>query len=203
MSLAPKNAILNSMENAFAQRTHKEMLDVLMDPKSKGPDIYYYMIRGGSKKKNITVWETGTVANEYIKTYGHYHVSDFIETYTVITGEGIILIQERKVGKDGTPIDDEIEKFTAVFVKTGSVVPIPKRAGHLAVNIGETWFATSDDSPVNFDKSKEASWPTHADYAPVKKFHGFAYYVVKKDNKPFFIKNLNYKNIPEIIIEYA
>jgi glucose-6-phosphate isomerase, archaeal len=177
------------------------MLDVLMDPKSPGPHVHYFMIRGGSERKNITVWQSGTVGDEYIKTYGHYHVMDFKETYTVMTGEGIILLQERKKGEGDAPIDDEVEYVKAIFVKSGSVVPIPPRAGHLAVNTGSSWLVTSDDSPVNFEKEKDAAWPKHADYGSVKKMHGFAYYVIKKDGKPTFVKNPNYKNIPEIIIE--
>ncbi len=191
------------MDKAFATRTHQEMLEVLMDKNSSGPEIHYYMIRGGSEKRNITVWESGLVGEEYIKTYGHYHVSDFIETYTVLAGEGIILLQERKKDENGNCIDDEVESVKAIFVKAGSVVPIPARAGHLAVNISDTWFVTSDDSPVDLRKVKESAWPAHADYSPVKKMQGFAYYVVQKDGKPFFVKNNNYKNTPEIIIEYA
>ncbi|MBP6060489.1 MAG: hypothetical protein KA515_00575 [Candidatus Pacebacteria bacterium] len=190
------------MDKALAVRTHQEMLDVLMDTKSTGPDIHYFMIRGGTEKRNITIWQNGLVGEEYIKTYGHYHVSDFIETYTVLAGHGIILLQERKHDADGRPIDNEVENIKAIFVKPGSVVPIPERAGHLAVNISDTWFVTSDDSPVNFDKSQEAAWPKHADYEPVKKLQGFAYYVVKKDGKPVFVKNPNYKNVPEIVVEY-
>jgi len=177
------------------------MLDVLMDPKSMGPNVHYFMIRGGSERKNITVWQSGTVGEEYIKTYGHYHVRDFSETYTVLSGEGIILLQERKKSTENTPIDDEVEYVKAIFVKAGSVVPIPPRAGHLAVNTGSSWLITSDDSPVNFEKAKEAAWPVHADYDAVKKMHGFAYYVVNKKGKPAFVKNPNYKNTPEIVVE--
>lgn len=191
------------MDKAFAIRTHKEMQDVLMDPKSTGPDEHYFMIRGGSKRKNITIWQSGLVGEEYIKTYGHYHVSDFLETYTVLEGIGIILLQERKISKNGIPVDDEIDNFRAIFVKPGSVVQIPKSAGHLALNTGDSWLVTSDDSPVNLDKNKEAAWPAHADYEPVKRLRGFAYYVVKKNGKPFFIKNENYKSVPEVIIENA
>lgn len=194
------------MENALGERTHKEMIEVLMDPKASGPDVHYFMIRGGSGKRNITVWESGVVGDEYIKTYGHYHASDFIETYTILAGEGIILLQERKIGENGLPIDNEIESIKAIFVHPGSVVPIPKKAGHLAVNTGDSWLVTSDDSPVNFKKNtenKESAWPVHADYEPVRKMHGFAYYIVKKNNLPAFVKNPNYKNTPEIIIEKA
>ena len=191
------------MDKAFAVRTQEEMREVLMDPNAVGPDVHYFMMRGGSEKKNITVWQSGLVGEEYIKTYGHYHVIDFIETYTVLAGEGIILLQKRKQGSDGLPIDDEVESVKAIFVKAGSVVPIPERDGHLAVNIGESWFVTSDDSPVDLRKTKETAWPTHADYSPVKKMQGFAYYVVQKDGKPSFVKNPNYKNTPEILIEHA
>ena len=191
------------MDKAFAVRTQEEMREVLMDPNAVGPDVHYFMMRGGSEKKNITVWQSGLVGEEYIKTYGHYHVIDFIETYTVLAGEGIILLQKRKQGSDGLPIDDEVESVKAIFVKAGSVVPIPERDGHLAVNIGESWFVTSDDSPVDLRKIKETAWPTHADYSPVKKMQGFAYYVVQKDGKPSFVKNPNYKNTPEILIEHA
>ena len=177
------------------------MLDVLMDPKSAGPDVHYFMIRGGTERKNITIWQSGTVGDEYIKTYGHYHVIDFLETYTVMTGEGIILLQERKKDATGAPIDDEVEYVKAIFVKTGTVVRIPPNAGHLAVNTGDSWLVTIDDSPVNFEKSQESAWPKHADYTPVKKMHGFAYYIVKRDGKPVFIKNPNYKNVPEITTE--
>ena len=62
------------MLKPFAERTHEKMKEVLLHPDAVGPEIHYYMIRGGKIKKNITVWETGTVGGEYIKTYGHYHV---------------------------------------------------------------------------------------------------------------------------------
>jgi len=191
--LSSKNVIVNNMNNVFAERTHKEMVDVLMDPKSTGPDVHYFMIRGGSERKNITIWQSGLVGEEYIKTYGHYHVSDFMETYTILAGEGMIVLQERKVDDRGTPI----------FVKPGSVVSIPERAGHLALNTGESWLITKDDSPVNLNKDEKTAWPQHADYEPIRKLHGFAYYVVKKNGKPFFIKNSNYKNVPEVTIENA
>ena len=174
-----------------------------MDPKAPGPNVHYFMIRGGTQRKNITIWQSGTVGGEYIKTYGHYHVKDFLETYTVIAGEGIILLQKRREDADGNLLNDEVEYVKAIFVKAGSVVPIPNRAGHLAVNTGSSWLVTLDDSPVNFEKEKEAAWPVHADYESVKKMHGFAYYIVKKNGKPEFIKNSNYKNTPDIIIENA
>lgn len=185
------------MLKPFAGRTHEEMKDVLLHPEAEGPEVHYYMIRGGTDKTNITVWETGKVGGEYIKTYGHYHVGKLDETYHVIVGEGVILLQTRRTNSSGNPINDEIEKFTAIKVKPGDKVFIPSGTGHLAVNIGKVWFVTSDDSPVNFEEKDPVSLPGHADYESVKIVRGFAYYLVEEEGEPKLVKNPNYKVVPE------
>jgi oxalate decarboxylase/phosphoglucose isomerase-like protein (cupin superfamily) len=191
----------NLLETAWAVRTHEEMKDVLMSPDALGPDVYYFMIRGGSQKKNITVLECGTVGGEYIKAYGHYHVDELGETYTVLSGTGIMLLQKRKTLDDGTLLSDELESVTAIFLNPGRVVVIPPKVGHLIINTGDEWLVTSDNSPVANTASERASWPTHADYAPMKELRGFGYYVVERDGVPAFVKNPNYKNLPEVVIE--
>ena len=190
------------MLKPFAERTHEKMKEVLMNTDAPGPNVHYYMIRGGLHKRNITVWESGTVDGEYIKTYGHYHVGKIDETYWVIQGEGIVLLQTRKIDSEGKPIDDEIESFRAIHVKMGDSVFIPSGVGHLAVNVGKTWFVTADDSPVNFAEVDPVSLPGHADYVPVKKMHGFAYYVVEENGKPKLAKNPLYKKVPDVVIEH-
>src|ERR1035437_7352087 len=100
----PQNSVslYNSpMEQPFAERTQEKMREVLMDSNADGPAIHYYMIRGGEEKLNITVMETGTVGGEYIKTYGHYHVFDFKETYKIIHGRGLVLLQIREKDASG------------------------------------------------------------------------------------------------------
>ena len=164
-----------------------------MNPEAPGPGIHYYMIRGGSKKRNITVWESGTVGGEYIKTYGHYHVGELDETYWVIQGEGIIL-QQKMVVEGGIAQGDTIEEFNAIRVKAGDSVYMPPNYGHLAVNTGAEWFVTADDSPVE-GSGDNASMPGHADYEMVKKMHGFAYYVVERDGKPALVRNPLYKEV--------
>jgi glucose-6-phosphate isomerase, archaeal len=176
----------------FAERSHEKMKEVLMYPEAEGPEIHYYMIRGGKDKTNITIWEVGTVGGEYIKTYGHYHVGDLDETYTIASGEGIVLLQTRKDNKD-----DEIESFYAIPVKAGDKVFIPSGTGHLVVNTGKVWLVTVDDSLVNFAEVDPVSLPGHADYEPVKKLKGFAYYCIEENGKPVLVKNENYKVIPE------
>ena len=177
----------------YAARTHEKMQDVLMHPEGKGPEIHYYMIRGGSKKRNITVWESGTVGNEYIKTYGHYHIDDLPETYWIVQGEGIALFQKRIV-EGGVPQNDRLEECRAIPVKAGDVVHIAPREGHLVVNTGGEWLVTVDDSPVE-GASDSASMPAHAEYESVRQMKGFAYYVVEKDGAPALVKNPLYKEV--------
>lgn len=177
----------------FAERGHEKMREVLMSPDATGPAVHYYMIRGGTEKENITVWEPGTVGGEYIKAYGHYHIGDISETYHILRGEGILMLQRREDGKD-----DEIATAIAVYAKAGDSLPIPTGIGHLMVNTGKTWLATADDSPVNFAEKDPVSLPGHADYETVRKMKGFAYFVVEKDGKPTFVKNPTYKSVPEV-----
>lgn len=184
----------------YAERTHEKMKEVLMSPDAPGPDVHYYMIRGGSDKTNITVWESGTIGGEYIKTYGHYHIGDLEETYTVLQGEGVVVLQEREIDGSGKSIDEEIKSFRAIRVKAGDKVHIPKNTGHLAINIGKIWFVTSDDSPIDFGDKDPVSMPSHADYEPFKKMRGAAYYVIEKNGKPELVRNPLYKKVPEASI---
>ncbi len=187
------------MIQPYASRTQEKMKEVLMNPNAMGPEIHYYMIRGGKDKRNITVWESGTVDGEYIKAYGHYHVDDFQETYKILEGEGILLLQIRQKDATGNFLNNKLSSFQAVKVKAGDSIAIPSFAGHLLVNTGKTWLVTSDDSPVNLDDS--ASMPAHADYEPIREMHGFAYYVVEKDGQPTLVKNPNYLEVPEATIK--
>ncbi len=185
------------MLKPYAAREHAKMKEVLMNPDAPGPEVHYYMIRGGPGKRNVTVLEPGMVGGEYIKTYGHYHVGKIDETYWIVQGEGIVILQSRAV-KNGKPVNDEIDSFKAISVKAGDKVYIPAEIGHLLVNVGKTWLVTIDDSPVNFDEVDPVSLPGHADYEPVKRMRGFAYYVVEKNGKPEFVRNTLYKKAPDV-----
>lgn len=189
------------MFKPFAERTQEKMQEVLMNSSAVAPAVHYYMIRGGKNKTNITVWESGTIDGEYIKTYGHYHVGDISETYTILQGTGILLLQKRKMGTDGKAIDDEIESFQALAVKAGDRIFITPEIGHLMVNTGDIWLVTSDDSPVYPDDVDPVGLPGHADYEVVKKLSGFAYFVINKDGKPTLVKNPKYKTIPDAKIK--
>ena len=171
------------------------MQDVLMDPDGVGPEIHYYMIRGGVDQKNTTVWEPGTISGEYIKTYGHYHVGELSEDYFVAYGEGVALLQKLVENENGEMIADSVEEFKAVIVKTGDKVFMPPKYGHLLVNTGKTYLVTIDDSPVDFEDRDPSSFPGHADYELVKQMRGFAYYVVENNGEVSLKKNPLYKSI--------
>ncbi len=173
----------------FAPRTHEKMQEVLMDPNGIGPAIHYYMLRGSSEQKNITVLEPGTISGEYIKTYGHYHVGELEETYTVLFGEGIALLQ--KIGADPSAV----EEFKAVPMKVGDSVHMAPGWGHVIVNTGQTYLVTMDDGHVQFDETKPCPINGHADYLPVKAMQGFAYYVVENEAKPALKRNPKHKEI--------
>src|SRR3990167_938628 len=112
----------------YAARTHEKMQEVLMDPQGKGPAVHYYMMRGGVNQKNITVWEPGTISGEYIKTYGHYHVGKLDETYWILYGEGVALLQKLALDEKGAMIPEVVEEFKAVPVKAGDSIYMP--SGH-------------------------------------------------------------------------
>lgn len=184
----------------YASRTLDKMKEVLMDSNAQGLEIQYYMVRGGSDQRNITIWEPGLNGNEYIKTYGHYHVGKLDETYWAIFGEGVALLQKRALDSKGKPLDDEIEQAFAVYLTPGDSIFIPSEWGHLVANVSNTYFVTADDSPVNFDEENPVTFPGHADYESVKKMQGFCYYVVDTNGKASLVKNRKYKKIPEIKI---
>ena len=185
----------------YGPRLHQMMKEVLMESDVRGPEVHYHMVRGGKDLRNITIWEPGTVGAEYVKTYGHYHVGDIEETYWIVYGEGITIAQKRMMGADSGPIDNEIEEIRIVRVKVGDAVYMPRGWAHAAVNIGTTFFVTCDDSPVNFEDVDPSSLPGHADYEPIKKMRGMAYYVVSENGQPTLIKNPKYTKVPDAKIE--
>jgi glucose-6-phosphate isomerase len=184
------DATMSDMFEAYASRTHDKMKDVLMSPDAAGPAIHYYMIRGGKKKRNITVMETGTVGGEYIKTYGHYHIGNLDETYWFVQGKGVVL--QQKLADSADP--SVVEEFKAIQVKEGDSAYMPPGFGHLILNTGDVWMVMVDDSPVA-GPDDSASMPGHADYEAVKKMRGFAYYVVEKGGRPTLIANKNYSEV--------
>lgn len=167
------------MINHLTTRTRERMQDVLMSPHAESPEVHYYMIGGAGKAPNITIWEHGCIDGEYIKTYGHYHRGELEDTYRVLSGEGVVLLQ-----KAGTT-DDVIEDFKVLPCRAGDVLSMPSGYAHVIVNTGGTYLVTSD----------EPHGVGSADYEPLKRLQGMAYYVVLRDGAPALLKNPRYTDI--------
>lgn len=182
----------------LATRTQEAMRPVMMTPDADGPAVWYYMIRGGKDQHNVTVWEPGTAGGEYIKTYGHYHVGQLDETYTIAEGQGVLLMQKLAQSADGQLDPLHVTEFKAIPVKAGDKQFIPAGYGHLVVNTGSTYLVTIDDSPVDFDERDPVSLPGHADYQLVKQAKGFAFYVVEHDGQPALLKNPTYRTVEAV-----
>lgn len=182
----------------YAARTHEAMQPVLKNPGEAGPAVHYYMIRGGKDQRNVTVWEPGLVGDEYIKTFGHYHIGQLDETYWFKLGEGVLLMQKLAERADGTLDPTKVAEFKAVQVKAGDSQFIPAGYGHLVVNVGPTYFVTVDDSPVDFEERDPVSLPGHADYKMVEQMKGFAFYVVEHEGKPALVRNPEYQSVDQV-----
>lgn len=178
--------------NQVSFRTHENMQDVLYKPGAEGPANHYLMLRGGVDTGNVTIWERGVVGGEYIKSFGHYHTWDFQETYHIVSGEGVALMQKRVTGEDGSPTSSAIEDFRVLRVHAGDTLDIPLGYGHILCNIGNTFLITVDNSPSD---PQTAKTKPHADYEPIRFLHGFAFYLVERDGKPALLRNQNYGEI--------
>jgi len=174
-------------------RTHKEMLPVLMDKDSKGPNDFYLMyrdvhldkdeqiIRENDLRFDITVIPAATIGKEIIKTFGHFHVLvegkniTYPEVYAVLYGEAHYLLQKG---------DKDVKDFIVLKVKAGEKAVIPPGYGHVTVNAGASPLVMANWVSDRFSSK----------YGPVKECSGFAYY----ETSDGFVKNNKYTTIPEI-----
>lgn len=166
-------------------RRLKDMEGVLMDGEAALADPekeLYYMYRGVEEKDglryDITVIPPSLIGEEYVKTKGHFHCENKGEVYTVIKGGAIFLFQK------GT---DEIEDVYAVKAKAGESVVIPEGYGHVTINPGEE----------TLELSNWVSPSCSSDYKSIQEKNGACYFYTVKG----WIKNENYKNVPEIRFE--
>ncbi len=163
-------------------KTHKDLEDVLMDPKGTGVREPYFVIR--SSNQSVTVLNPGKNGDEYNKTYGHFHKWQGVETYTCLYGQGVLIMQRNDE-------NGEAKEFKVVTLHPGKQVEVPAGYGHTLVNIGKEYFVALDNTPINVEHN----------YEPVKAKQGFAYYVVEKKGEIAFEYNRNYSVRPQISSE--
>lgn len=162
-----------------------EIASVLRDPQSasSGPNPAYWVFSDISQSRwfNLTVIPPGSYGGEFPKTEGHYHHVADVETYHLISGQGLLLLQ-----KPG-PSPEIITEFLIVKVQPGEEVKITKEYGHAWINIGPDPLLSFDDWHSGHQES---------DYQPVLDLHGLAYYIINSQEEPQAIPNPAYQNPP-------
>jgi len=160
-----------------------DMKEVIYDQerlKTAGNPELYYMYRGlkeeNDLKYNITIIPARMLGEEFVKTKGHVHIGNYGETYTVLEGEAIYLMQKTK--------NEIVEDVYAIKAKKGESVIIPPGYGHVTINPSNNDLKTGDWSSKN----------CKSDYSLFEKLGGACYYYTKDG----WIKNENYKNVPQI-----
>jgi len=169
-----------------------DMREVIYDKKwlKTAPNLeLYYMYRAlkeeNDLKYNITVVPSRMLGQEFVKTKGHIHIGNYGETYTVLEGQAIYLMQKTK--------DNIVEDVYAVKAEKGESVIIPPLYGHITINPSTQDLKTGDWS------SKECK----SDYSLFEKLKGACYYYILQPDseQAAWVKNKNYKNVPQMRFE--
>jgi glucose-6-phosphate isomerase len=166
-----------------------DMREVLADKDfaKNSPDMdSYYMYRKVEEKdglkSSITITRSLMLGKEFNKTYGHIHDGNFAETYTVLDGEGFFLMQNGD--------ENKIEDVFVIKAQKGQTAVIPAGYGHVTINPSTTVdLKTQDWTSLNCKNN----------YTLYKKLAGSCYYYTTEG----WVKNENYKNIPELRFEKA
>ncbi|OGZ84519.1 MAG: hypothetical protein A2599_02470 [Candidatus Staskawiczbacteria bacterium RIFOXYD1_FULL_39_28] len=170
-----------------------DMREVLADKDfaKNSPDMdLYFMYRKAKQENglvhNITVTTANMLGFEFNKTKGHVHIGNFKEIYTVIEGEAIFMMQKG----DGEKI---VDVYAVKAVKGESAI-IPEGYGHITINPSKTEDLKTGD--WTSEKSK-------SDYSLFEKLQGACYYYILRpgSGQASWIKNENYKNVPELRFE--
>jgi oxalate decarboxylase/phosphoglucose isomerase-like protein (cupin superfamily) len=177
-------------------RTNEELSQVLLNPQSKGPDPVYLVFSGLGDVdwENITVISNGFLDKEYPKTFGHYHPPDSpTETYKVLYGEGIFLLQE-KFMENGAWVKNKVKNVIAIKATKNESIVISTKWGHSSSNFGKSPLVTLDDWRKGHSPD---------DYEPVKQLKGMAYYMTEENGQFTFVKNPNYSDVPKPLVMTA
>jgi len=173
-------------------RTLQEIKGLLYDKKwgETAPDNLelYYMYRvlkqEDGLRYDVTIIPAKMLGSEFVKTKGHQHQGFYGEIYAVLEGEGYYLFQKG----DG----EKIEDVCVVKAKKGDIIKVPAGYGHVTINPSET------------DDLKMANWVDLQDkgnFSLFENLHGACYYYVKENGEAKWIKNENYKFVPELRFE--
>lgn len=173
-----------------SSRSLEAMKPVLKDPESVGQDPVYWVFSDLSEEEwaNMTIIASARYEGEYPKTYGHYHGTDINETYHLIEGEGVLLMQKKFLDESGQWIEDKVEEVLLVKAEPGDEILITPEWGH-------SWSNLGDYPLVSFDNWRSGHHPS--DYGVMERLQGMAYYLVEENGEVTLVPNPNYKDLPE------
>ncbi|MFQ6131906.1 MAG: glucose-6-phosphate isomerase family protein, partial [Armatimonadota bacterium] len=183
---------------------------VTKDPNADGPAILYRMYRNMGRsdpdsrklarvrglRYDISVFDHGTLGDEWFKTSGHYHpplpgVEDisYPEVYEVMYGTAMFLLQKvddpRAVMEPGAipPVTDVI----LIVVREGERAVMPPNYGHVMINATDDVVVTSNWVSSLFNSQ----------YGPYAAARGAAYYVLKDGDGVALEPNPAYGDVPQ------
>lgn len=148
-----------------------------MDPTAAGPNPVYEVFNqlGDPVWENQTVIYPGKLGQEFTKTYGHYHGAPVTETYKVVSGHGILLLQKR-----------DLSETCLIKATPGDEISITPDYGH-------SWSNVGNEKLVTYDDWRAGHSPT--DYEFQKTHHGMSYYLIEENGEIKTIPNPNYQNL--------
>ncbi len=166
------------------------MKPVLKDPDATGQDPVYWVFSECSQEgwANVTVIAPGNYGGEYPKTFGHYHGSEIDETYHLVEGEGVLVMQKKHFDESGKWIPEVVDEVVLIKAKPGDEILITPEWGHSWSNVGSAPL-------ISFDDWRAGHSPT--DYSEIEKLQGLAYYLIDKDGEVTPVANSKYQNLPD------
>lgn len=169
---------------AILVRRVGEMREVLYGVDLPAEQPVYYVLRFADPRygpePNITIIPPARLGNEFPKTYGHFHRRNEPETYRVLYGEALVLLQKMK--------GDNVEEVKVWRGAVGQTLQVPEGHGHCLINATDDLLITAD---------WEAKSAGHA-YDLVRKNKGMAYYLLERGGKPVWEANNHYRSLPEL-----
>lgn len=143
----------------------------------------YYMYRilkeENDLRYDVTVVPAKMLGSEFVKTKGHTHAGFYGEIYAVLEGEAFFFCQKGE--------GENIEDVFVIKAKKGDIAKVPAGYGHVTINP-----STQDLKMANWVKTTDKG-----NFSWFENMHGACYYYTTEG----WIKNENYKNIPELRFE--
>jgi len=164
----------------------KEMGNVVYDKNfaKNNPVLELYYVYRGIRQENGIRYDETIIPNqmlgqEFVRTKGNQNSNNFGELYTVLEGEAIFLMQ--KANKE------IIQDVLAVKAQKGDYIIVPADYAIIIINASKKELKTG-----NWVSQKNQNI-----YRELEKMGGMCYFYTKSG----WIKNKNYKKIPELRFE--